>query len=148
MDPTVGHDPVLKGTTESAQQEQEPADPRPRVPARPSASEPFCRFERGLSLPLRGVPRPTSPEYSWAPDRVASNRLAGQPDQGCGRSPRRQPPLQRSPRRRSPERREPLRNWSGRPAISNAPSLPPSPLSSHHPVARGGQNRRSLRARC
>ncbi|CAI5532778.1 unnamed protein product [Closterium sp. Naga37s-1] len=86
MDPTASHDPAMEGTAESAQQEQEPAGPRSRLPTRPSASEPFRRFERGLSLPLLGVPQPTSPEYSWAPARVASNRLAGQPDPGRGRS--------------------------------------------------------------
>ncbi|CAI5462742.1 unnamed protein product [Closterium sp. Yama58-4] len=103
MDPPRGQDPELEGTAESAQQGRvlELLASRPRPSARPSASEPVRRFERGLSLPLRGVPQPPSPEFSWAPARVGSNRPAAVPRQEHGRSPPRQPPRQRSPRRRS-----------------------------------------------
>ncbi|CAI5477402.1 unnamed protein product [Closterium sp. Yama58-4] len=133
MDPSRGQDPALEGTAESAQQGQvlEPPASRPRPSARPSASEPVRRLERGLSLPLRGVPQPPSPEYSWALARVGSNRPAGAPRQEQGRSPPRQPPRQHSPHRRSPEPLE---------------SRPQSPRC-RSPERRGRAGQRSPRAR-
>ncbi|CAI5994556.1 unnamed protein product [Closterium sp. NIES-65] len=65
MDPSARRDP------ESALPEPAPAGLRPRVPAHPSASEPVRHFERVATLPHRPAARPTSPEYSWAPARVA-----------------------------------------------------------------------------
>ncbi|CAI6011971.1 unnamed protein product [Closterium sp. NIES-65] len=87
MDPSARRDPELEGSAESALPEPAPAGPRPRLLAHPSASEPVRRFERVLTLPHRPAARPTSPEYSWAPARVASNRPDGQPRQERGRSP-------------------------------------------------------------
>ncbi|CAI5999649.1 unnamed protein product [Closterium sp. NIES-64] len=86
MDPSARWDPELEGSAESALPEPAPAGLRPRVPAHPSASEPVRRFERVLTLPHRPAARPTSPEYSWAPARVASNRPDGQPRAGRGMS--------------------------------------------------------------
>ncbi|CAI5986337.1 unnamed protein product [Closterium sp. NIES-64] len=87
MDPSARRDTELEGSAESALPEPVPAGLRPRVPAHPSAREPVRRFERVLTLPHRPAARPTSPEYSWAPARVASNRPDGQPRQERGRSP-------------------------------------------------------------
>ncbi|CAI5988706.1 unnamed protein product [Closterium sp. NIES-64] len=86
MDPSARWDPELEGSAESALPEPAPAGLRPRVPAHPSASEPVRRFERVLTLPHRPAAHPTSPEYSWAPARVASNRPDGQPRAGRGMS--------------------------------------------------------------
>ncbi|CAI5458402.1 unnamed protein product [Closterium sp. Yama58-4] len=138
MDPSAGRDPALEGTAESARPEPEPehAAPRPHFSARPSASEPVRRFERGLSLP-----QPPSPEYSWAPARVASNRPAGQPRQDHGRSLPHQLPQQPSPRHRSPEPREFLRHEAG---DHLSPARPRSPW---HQSRRGRAAQRSPRAR-
>ncbi|CAI5979571.1 unnamed protein product [Closterium sp. NIES-65] len=106
MDPSARRDLELEGSAESALPEPVPAGLRPRVPAHPSVREPVRRFERVLTLPHRPAARPTSPEYSWAPARVASNRPDGQPRQERGRSP----PRQRSPRARSPTQRSPRRS--------------------------------------
>ncbi|CAI5974415.1 unnamed protein product [Closterium sp. NIES-65] len=55
---SVGRDRALEATAESAQPvappNPEPAPQRPQVQARPAASAPVRRLERGLSLPLRG----------------------------------------------------------------------------------------------
>ncbi|CAI5938291.1 unnamed protein product [Closterium sp. NIES-64] len=78
MDPSVRRDPELEGSAESSLPQPAPAGPRPRLPAHPSASEPVHHFERVQTLPHRPAARPASPEYSWAPARVASNRPDGQ----------------------------------------------------------------------
>ncbi|CAI6002174.1 unnamed protein product [Closterium sp. NIES-65] len=133
MDPSARWDPELEGSAESALPEPAPAGLRPRVPAHPSASEPVRRFERVLTLPHRPAARPTSPEYSWAPARVASNRPDGQPRWERGHSPPRQPPWQPSPRRPSPEHREP---HQGREGDERSPARPCSP---RRPSPRGGR---------
>ncbi|CAI5940062.1 unnamed protein product [Closterium sp. NIES-64] len=71
MDPSVRRDPELEGSAESSLPQPAPAGPRPRLPAHPSASEPVHHFERVQTLPHRPAARPASPEYSWAPARVA-----------------------------------------------------------------------------
>ncbi|CAI5953646.1 unnamed protein product [Closterium sp. NIES-65] len=81
MDPSARRDPELEHSAESAPREPAPAEPRPRLLAHPSASEPVRRFERVQTLPHQPAARPSSPEYSWAPARVASNRPDGQPPQ-------------------------------------------------------------------
>ncbi|CAI5981227.1 unnamed protein product [Closterium sp. NIES-64] len=141
MDPSARRDPELEGSAESALPEPAPGGLRPRVPAHPSASEPVRRFDRVLTLPQRPAPRPTSPEYSWAPARVASNRPDGQPRQERGRSPLRQPPRQPSPRRPSPEHREAHPRGGG---DRRSPGRPRSP---RHPSPRGRAGQRSPRAR-
>ncbi|CAI5945403.1 unnamed protein product [Closterium sp. NIES-65] len=108
MDPSVRRDPELEGSAESSLPQPAPAGPRPRLPAHPSASEPVHHFERVQTLPHRPAARPASPEYSWAPARVASNRPDGQPRQERGCSPLRHPQQPPSPRRPSPERRPAL----------------------------------------
>ncbi|CAI5966522.1 unnamed protein product [Closterium sp. NIES-64] len=80
MDPSARRDPELEGSAESALPQPVPAAPRPRLLAHPSASEPVRRFERVQTLPHQPAARPTSPEYSWAPARVASNRPDGSMD--------------------------------------------------------------------
>ncbi|CAI5933287.1 unnamed protein product [Closterium sp. NIES-65] len=127
MVPSARRDPELEGSAESALPQPAPAGPRPRLLAHPSASEPVCRFERVQTLPHRPAARPTSPEYSWAPARVASNRPDGQ------RSPRARSPAQRSPRRSLATwgRGSPVRRWdSGRREQS-----PPHP----HSAGSGGR---------
>ncbi|CAI5531909.1 unnamed protein product [Closterium sp. Naga37s-1] len=141
MDPSARRDLELEGSAESALPEPAPAGHRPRVTAHPSASEPVRRFERVLTLPHRPAARPTSPEYSWAPARVASNRPDGQPRQERGRSPPHQPPRQPSPRRPSPERREAHQRREG---DQRSPARPRSP---RRPSPRGRAGQRSPRAR-
>ncbi|CAI6006847.1 unnamed protein product [Closterium sp. NIES-64] len=115
MDPSARRDPELEGSAESALPEPAPAGPRPRLLAHPSASEPVRRFERVLTLPHRPAARPTSPEYSWAPARVASNR----PDARGGGSAL--PCAYSLP---SP----PIPPWSGRPALTPS-AIPRATLS-------------------
>ncbi|CAI5472589.1 unnamed protein product [Closterium sp. Yama58-4] len=138
MDPSARRDPELEGSAESALPEPAPW-PRQRLLAHPSASEPVPRFERVVTLPHRPAVRPTSPEYSWAPARVASNRPDGQPRQERGRSPPRQAPRQPSPRRPSPEQRDPRQHREGG---QRSPARPRSP---RRPSPRAGP--RSPRAR-
>ncbi|CAI5938978.1 unnamed protein product [Closterium sp. NIES-65] len=113
MDPSVRRDPELEGSAESSLPQPAPAGPRPRLPAHPSASEPVHHFERVQTLPHRPAARPASPEYSWAPARVASNRPDGEPRQERGCSPLRHPQQPPSPRRPSPERREHYQRGEG-----------------------------------
>ncbi|CAI5464604.1 unnamed protein product [Closterium sp. Yama58-4] len=146
MDPSAGRDRAQESTADTARidgpQAQVPAAPRPHVSARPSTSEPVRRLERGLSLPHRqGGARPTSPEYSWVPARVASNCPAGLPPHERGRSPQRQPPQQHTPRRRSLDKREPHRHGAG------DQLSPASPHSPRHRSPRGRAAQLSLRAR-
>ncbi|CAI5965577.1 unnamed protein product [Closterium sp. NIES-64] len=79
MDPSAGRDPALEGTAESAQPEQELATPRLHSSARPSASEPVRRFERGVSLPLRGVSLARSTGVHHRVSHRGSNHLAVAP---------------------------------------------------------------------
>ncbi|CAI5477401.1 unnamed protein product [Closterium sp. Yama58-4] len=145
MNPTAGRDCAQESTAESARLDppraQGPAAPRPLAAARPSASEPVPCLERGLSLPLRHVRQPHTPEYSWVPAQIASNRSAAQPRQERGRSPPRQQPRQQSPRRRSPERCEDQRD-----GVDDQLS-PAGHRSPRRPSPRGRAGQRSPRAR-
>ncbi|CAI5987326.1 unnamed protein product [Closterium sp. NIES-64] len=145
MDPTAGRDRAQESTAESAwldpPRAQGPAAPRPLAAARPSASEPVPRLERGLSLPLRHVPQPHTSGYSWVPPQIASSRPAAQPCQERGRSPPRQQPRQQSPRRRSPERREDQRDGAG------DQLSPAGHRSPRRPSPRGRAGQRSPRVR-
>ncbi|CAI5950637.1 unnamed protein product [Closterium sp. NIES-65] len=141
MDPSARRDPELEHSAESAPREPAPAEPRPRLLAHPSASEPVRRFERVQTLPHQPAARPSSPEDSWAPARVASNRPDGQPPQVRGHSPQRQPPRQPSPRRPSPARRE---HYQRRKGDQRSPERPRSP---RRPSPRGRAGQRSPRAR-
>ncbi|CAI5949493.1 unnamed protein product [Closterium sp. NIES-64] len=142
MDPSAGRDRAQESTVDSAgPRPQAPAAPRLRAPAHPSASEPVQRLERGLSLPHQASGRPNSPEYSWAPARVGSNRPVGQPPHERGRSPQRQPQQQRSPRRRSPGQRELRRHGAG------DQLSPASPRSPRHRSPQDRAAQRSPRAR-
>ncbi|CAI5948400.1 unnamed protein product [Closterium sp. NIES-65] len=141
MDPSARRDPELEGSAESTLPEPAPAAPRPRFLAHPSASEPVRRFERVQALPPQPAARPTSPECSWAPACVASNRPDGPPWQGRGRSPPCQPPRQPSPRRPSPEHREHYQRGGG---DQRSPARPCSPRC---PSPRGRAGQRSPRAR-
>ncbi|CAI5978165.1 unnamed protein product [Closterium sp. NIES-65] len=141
MDPSVRRDPELEGSAESSLPQPAPAGPRPRLPAHPSASEPVHHFERVQTLPHRPAARPASPEYSWAPARVASNRPDGQPRQERGCSPLRHPQQPPSPRRPSPKRRENYQRGEG------GKRSPARPLSPRRPSPRGQAGQRSPRAR-
>ncbi|CAI5953699.1 unnamed protein product [Closterium sp. NIES-65] len=141
MDPSARRDPELEGSAESALPQPAPAGPRPRLLAHPSASEPVRRFERVQTLPHRPAARPTSPEYSWAPARVALNRPDGQPRHERGCSPPRQPPRPPSPRRHSPEHREHYQRGEG---DQRSPARPRSP---RRPSPRGQAGQRSPQAR-
>ncbi|CAI5980643.1 unnamed protein product [Closterium sp. NIES-64] len=141
MDPSVRRDPELEGSAQSLLPQPAPAGPRPRLPAHPSASEPVHHFERVQTLPHRPAARPASPEYSWAPARVASNRPDGQPRHERGCSPLRHPQQPPSPRRPSPERREHYQRGEGG---KRSPARPRSP---RRPSPRGQAGQRSPRAR-
>ncbi|CAI5475154.1 unnamed protein product [Closterium sp. Yama58-4] len=145
MNPTAGRDCAQESTAESARLDppraQGPAAPRPLAAARPFALEPVPCLERGLSLPLRHVRQPHTPEYSWVPAQIASNRSAAQPRQERGRSPPRQQPRQQSPRRRSPERCEDQRD-----GVDDQLS-PAGHRSPRRPSPRGRAGQRSPRAR-
>ncbi|CAI5468866.1 unnamed protein product [Closterium sp. Yama58-4] len=152
MDPSAGRDRAQESTADSAgPRPQPPAAPRFRIPAHPSASEPVRRLERGLSLPHQGGARPTSPEYSWAPARVASNQQAGPPPDERGRAPLRQPPQPQSPRRRSPGPREARRRGADgerSPASPRSPQRrsPPGRPGRHSPRARSPAQRSPRRS--
>ncbi|CAI6002711.1 unnamed protein product [Closterium sp. NIES-65] len=141
VDPSARRDPELEVSAKSALPQPVPAEPRPRLLAHPSASEPVHRFERVQTLPHRPAVRPTLPEYLWAPARVASNRPDGQPRHERGCSPPRQPPRPPSPRRPSPEHREHYQRGEG------GPRSPGRPRSPRRPSPRGQAGQRSPRAR-
>ncbi|CAI5961601.1 unnamed protein product [Closterium sp. NIES-64] len=77
--------------------------------ARPAASAPVRRLERGLSLPLSGADRHASPEQSRAPLVVASNALPARQERGRSPPPRGYRPA--SPARRAPEPHDSRRRW-------------------------------------
>ncbi|CAI5992503.1 unnamed protein product [Closterium sp. NIES-65] len=110
---SVGRDRALEATAESAQLVAQPnpeyAPPRSQMQARPAASAPVRRLERGLSLPLRGADRHASPEQSRAPLVVASNALPGHQERGRSSPPRGYRPA--SPARRAPEPHDSRRRW-------------------------------------
>ncbi|CAI6001832.1 unnamed protein product [Closterium sp. NIES-64] len=110
---SVGRDRALEATAESAQLVAQPnpeyVPPRSQVQARPAASAPVRRLERGLSLPLRGADRHASPEQSRAPLVVASNALPGRQERGRSSPPRGYRPA--SPARRAPEPHDSRRRW-------------------------------------
>ncbi|CAI5998850.1 unnamed protein product, partial [Closterium sp. NIES-64] len=110
---SVGRERALEATAESAQLVAQPnpeyAPPRSQVQARPAASAPVRRLERGLSLPLRGADRHASPEQSRAPLVVASNALPARQERGRSPPPRGYRPA--SPARRAPEPHDSRRRW-------------------------------------
>ncbi|CAI6003719.1 unnamed protein product [Closterium sp. NIES-64] len=110
---SVGRDRALEATAGSAQlvaqPNLEPAPPCSQVQARPAASAPVRRLERGLSLPLRGADRHASPEQSRAPLVVASNALPARQERG--RSPQRRGYRPASPARHAPEPHDSRRRW-------------------------------------
>ncbi|CAI5968722.1 unnamed protein product [Closterium sp. NIES-65] len=110
---SVGCDRALEATAGSAQlvaqPNLEPAPPCSQVQARPAASAPVRRLERGLSLPLRGADRYASPEQSRAPLVVALNALPARQERG--RSPQRRGYRPASPARRAPKPHDSRRRW-------------------------------------
>ncbi|CAI5529994.1 unnamed protein product [Closterium sp. Naga37s-1] len=110
---SVGRDRAFEATAESAQLVAQPnpehEPPRPQVQARPAASAPVRRLERGLSLPLRGADRHASPEQSRAPLVVASNAEPARQERGRSPQPRGSRPA--SPVYRAPELHESRRRW-------------------------------------